>query len=244
MRYPTLDKTTAQELLEQLVRDETPSIDARANWAGTGDDLDLRQLDQVLSALQQQVVELSAGRSKVDTEVFEGHVAAAVHQSLAVVPSEILDDRGFWRYLALSRFWWFVSWRERKPIAEGRGLTYVDAVQSVMAIPSRLFLRGQAVMRNGDYSPAYVLPRSTDFWRSHVLRVKVGSAPNLTRAFVRLQAEKGMSTDTVRAYARNLNRTWSNVVLHLYEEDDAYELLTELYETAIEGRADMRPDPV
>ena len=71
-----------------------------------------------------------------------------------------------------------------------------------------------------------------------MLRVRVGTAPKLSRAFVRLQSEKKMKTEPVlRPYAKRLNRTWSNVVLSMYEEAEAYELLTELYD------ATMLPPP-
>jgi hypothetical protein len=230
MRYPSIDKTLCAELVAQLVRGEGPSIDAQVTWVGSGDDVDLRALDSALEPFKAQLDQIVAGTVKVDKEVFEGQVAAGCHSLLAALPADVLDDRGFWRYLGLSKFWWYIAWREAKPISAGNAHTYTDASLSVMAIPSRLFLRGQAVVQDGDYGPAFALERSTDFWRSHVLRVRVGSAPRLTRALVRLQREKQMKTDPVlRPYARRLNRTWTNVVLHLYDEDEAYQLLDELY---------------
>ena len=230
MRYLVIDRTTCAALVEQLLAGERPSIDAMAQGAGSGDDVDLRALDAAIAPFRDELERIVAGGLKQDKEVFEGRLSAAVHPPLAALPAEVLDDRGFWRYLALSRFWWYVSWREAGPLASGNGRTYTDATQSVMAIPTRLFLRGQAVAKDGDYAPAYALERSADFWRSHVLRVKVGTSPDLTRAFVRLQQDRQMKTDPqLRPYARQLNRTWTNVVMNLYDEDEAYELLDDMY---------------
>jgi hypothetical protein len=212
-----------------LAEGSVPAIESFVAWAGSGDDIDLSVLDAAIAPFRQRLVQIEVGEVKIDTEVFEGELAAVVHASLCQVPAVVLDDRGFWRYLALSRFWWYIAWREAKPLAAGNGDTYTDARLPVMAIPSRLFLRGQAVVKDGDYALTSTLPRSTDFWRSHVLRVRVGSSPALSRAFVGLQRDVGMKTDDLRVYARKLNRSWSNVVLHLYDEDEARVLLDELH---------------
>ena len=235
-RYPTINKSNARELADQLVGGHVPALDPMVEWVGAGEDLELYVLE---SRLEPFILELQQAPPSLDQiEVFEGRLAAVVHASLREVPVQILDDRGFWRYLSFRYFWWYTSWREASPISNGHVLTYVDGAQPVMAIPSRLYLRAQSILDGDDYSPASALPRSTDFWRSHVLRVRVGTAPKLSRAFVRLQSEKKMKTEPVlRPYAKRLNRTWSNVVLSMYEEAEAYELLTELYD------ATMLPPP-
>lgn len=233
MRYPTIDRTACADVVERLLSGEQPAIEALASWTGSGDDVDLRALDLALVPLRTDLEAIEAGERKEDKEVFEGRLSAVVHPALAGIPVEVLDDRGFWRYLGLTRFWWYTRWREPKPLAAGNARTYTDATQAVMAIPTRLFLRGQAAGEDGDYGPASALPKSADFWRSHVLRVKVGTSPSLTRAFVKLQQDKQMTTDKeLRPFARELNRTWTNVVLHVYDEKEALELLNELYDSA------------
>lgn len=231
-RYPTINKSDVRELADQFAAGEAPAVEPKVGWVGLGEDVDLHVLEQAIEPFQAELA--AAAPTPEQIEVFEGRLAAVVHAALAELPTQVLDDRGFWRFLAMKYFWWFISWREDGPIKNGNVATYVDGTQPVMAIPSRLFLRGQAVLNGDDYSPSAALERSTDFWRSHVLRVRVGSAPPLTRAFVRLQSEKKMKTDPVlRPYARRLNRTWTNVVLHMYDEDEAYDLLTELYDATV-----------
>jgi hypothetical protein len=230
MRHPTIDRSACEELLEQLVRGTVPSLHASVTWTGSGDDVDLRSLDEAVAPFRRAIAD---GSDIGDTEVFEGRLAAVIFPLLNGLPLDVLDDRGFWRYLALRHFWWYVAWREATPLANGNGLTYTDGKSSVMSIPARLFLRAQSVERDGDCSLAHRLERSTDFWRSHVLRVRVGSAPALSRSFVRLQADHKMKTDVLRQYAKRLNRTWTNVVLHVYDDDETNQLLSELHESIV-----------
>jgi hypothetical protein len=52
----------------------------------------------------------------------------------------------------------------------------------------------------------------------------------VSRAFVREQAADRMGTLELRAFARRLNRVRTNVVLDVYESDEAEELMVELRE--------------
>ena len=49
-------------------------------------------------------------------------------------------------------------------------MTYVDGGKE--CVPFRMFLRAQAIRQEDDYSLAGALPKATDFWRSHVIRVQ------------------------------------------------------------------------
>ena len=163
-------------------------------------------------------------------EVFEGRAAGRVHMAMRDLPIAVLDDPGFWRYVSLAKFWWFIKFREAKPIAAGNHMTYVDGTRPTECVPLRMFLRAQAVREGDDYSLASSMDRATDFWRSHVLRVQTASAPALARSFARLQHEKQMPTESqLRPFARQLNRLWANVVLHGVDEAEATQLLDEIY---------------
>ena len=228
VRYPTLRRSDTVSLALLLVEGRSITIENKVEWQGSGTDVDLRPLDLALQGIKEA---FEQAEKEPDHEAFEGRLSAVVHAELADFAPQVLDDDGFWRYLALSRFWWFVEWREAGPIERGNVATYIDGHIAVESIPSRLFIRGQAVCDNGDYSRAWALERAADFWRSHVLRVRSGSAPQLTRALVDLQLRHQMSTDQMRRFARLINRTWSNVVLHLYDDAACAELVEELYST-------------
>jgi hypothetical protein len=130
----------------------------------------------------------------------------------------------------MSRFWWFVAWREAEPLSRGNGLTYVDGRRNTEAIPLRLYLRAKAVAIGGDVNLAKELKKCTDFWRSHVTRVRTGAAPQLATAFAQMQKDQStrMATQELRAFARRVNRLWTNVQLAVYDAQEASKVLGDL----------------
>jgi hypothetical protein len=92
----------------------------------------------------------------------------------------------------------------------------------------RTFLRGQIALEHGQYDLAWAIPKGTDFWRSHIIRVRTGAVPAVSRAFVREQLADRMPSGPLRAYARRLNRLRTNVVLEVFDDDDAESLCREL----------------
>lgn len=229
-RYPTLGRSLAVSLAEALLRGDKPTVDDKAEWRGRGDDVNLTHLDRAIQLPRQ---DLTTAKRKPDVEVFEGRLTAAIHPVLATMPAEALEDEGFWRYLALSRFWWFIEWREAAPLERGNVATYVDGRQPAESIPLRLFIRGQAVDDDGEYGRGFALSKSADFWRSHVLRVRTGTCPVLTRALVDFQRSRRLPAGEMRELAKLINRAWSNLVLHTYSYEEIASLLDELHEELI-----------
>lgn len=231
MRYRTLTKTASHQMAMSLVNGEHVSVDAKTRSEGTGADIDEESLIEILRLFRD---ELEAGSPK-DVEVFEGRLAAALFGWFEEIPVEVLDDPGFWRYLSLKHFWWFIVWREEGPISNGRFVNLVDAILPAEQIPLRLYLRAKAVAKSGDASLAGAIPKSTDFWRSHITRVRVGSAPRFARAFAELKRDESslptpLKTERLREVAKRVNRTWSNVRLDFLEDDEARELMMEILE--------------
>ena len=71
--------------------------------------------------------------------------------------------------------------------------------------------------------------RSADFWRSHVIRVRTGSAQPVATAFAQMQKGAGrLPTPALRDYAKRLNRIWTNTHLGLYDAERASALIAEL----------------
>jgi hypothetical protein len=81
-----------------------------------------------------------------------------------------------------------------------------------------MYLRAQVVQE--DQSLASAVTRGTDFWRSHVIRVKTGSTPDLARAVTEQQRDDHMKVGPLREYAKRINRRWSNQVIHILDEDE------------------------
>jgi hypothetical protein len=229
MRYPILGHAQVMSIAEVLVKGENVSIDAIAQWVGSGESIELTALEATVRAANDDLVQLVLdAKVSADKEPFEGRLAAEVFPILDQLPVEVLDDPGFWRYLAVRHFWWFIEWREKDPVANGNVATYVDAKRNTEQIPLRLYLRAKAV--GGDSHLCQAIPQSADFWRSHVIRVRTGSAEPLARAFAAAQEADRMKTDVLRSYARNLNRHWANVQLAMYDQSEAQALVEELRE--------------
>lgn len=238
MRHRVLPQAKALAACEALLVDPTADVDDFFDWSGEGEDLDTTLIERLDVELRSAFQAHLAGPDPNDLDRFEGRVGARLHEVLeqAAVPVEVLDEPGFWGYLTVRYFWWFVTARQRSTF-ESRDFAkygkYVDGSNARECVVLRAYLRGWVTHRESDSEPyelAYALPRSTDFWRSHVIRVKTGSAPVLTQAFARAQRNHRMQTDELRGYARRLNRIWSNVVLHVYDEAEADALIEELRE--------------
>lgn len=243
MRYPTISTTKADELVQQLVLGRRPAIEAEVSWVGTGDEVDLGPLDEAVRRMTARWVEFLGSEDGGQPEEFEGLVAGELHRALRDLPIETLDDPGFWRYVSLAKLWWFIEEREAGPISRGNHMKYIDGLKPAECVPLRMFLRAQAIRDGDDYDLASSMKRATDFWRSHVIRVRTGGAPPVARSFTRLQVEKQMpTTPELRPLARRLNRLWANVVPDRLDESDADELMAELYETRGESDPDAGDD--
>lgn len=225
VRYPVLTGSKCAELSAQMVAGIKPTIEPHVVWTGAGEELNFTAVE----AFARQMTREAADWTDPDRDRFEGKAAVELHKVLSDFPIHVLDDRGFWRYLSLKYFWEFIAWRERKPFGKGNYLKYIDATSSTESVLPRMFLRASAIGGPPYGQLAAAIPHSTDFWRSHVLRVRTAAAPPLARAFARRQAESRLSTDPLRAAARRLNRTWTNVVLHVYDDEEAENLVSRLW---------------
>lgn len=238
MRYPIVTLTKCREFAQRKAGGAQPALVPA--WVGREPEIDTRPLRDA-KARMRDVMEkwkhLPLSR-RADAEgdaaviVYDALTAIGVHPDRhAAVP--VLDDPGFWRYLTLCHFWDFVAWRHWGHPGDFRSdkhMRYLDAVSSQECVVSRMYLRMAAVggAEHGDL--ASCLTGAGDFWRSHILRVRTASAPPLTRAMVRAQRDSRLKAAHLRELAKRVNRTWSNVVLDLYDDDDTDELIAELWE--------------
>ena len=213
---------------------------------GEGDDLDVTPLEDA----QVQIEGLldSEETQGSDPDQLEGKAACVLFRALtdAGADAAALDDPGFWRYVCLAHIWNFAAWRQPaafagKRSAEGMPETpaslksYVDGNRPHECVPVRMYLRVKALggLEHADLASA--VSDGTDFWRSHILRVKVGEHPPIVRAMVRRQANDGtrLLTDDLRELAKDLNRTLTNVVPALLDDDAAEDLVGDLWENRL-----------
>lgn len=238
MRSPVIPAGKISLVCELLLEGANPAaVEPFAETIGDGpSELDVDAIDDLSQELRDRHEALRAGPGSPDPDEFEGQLGARVHSLLTQlgVDETALDSPGFWAYLSTRYFWWFVAWRHRITITSGnysKFRTYVDGTSPAECVMLRAYLRARLVHEPGAEDPyqlASAVPKGADFWRSHVLRVKTGTSPALTRALTEHQVSDRMATDDLRRLAKKLNRTWSNVVLHVYDDEDARSLLRDL----------------
>ena len=228
MRYPMITMSECRSLAKQMNNGISPEIQPFVNWLGVGDALDLDRIEEAAKKVGQVWNEYRVIDGS-DKDLLEGRVAPILYSVLQEVCVEVLDDPGFWRYLSLAHFWDFIAWREDKAFGKGNYLKYVDGEKSTECVLTRMYLRVQALGGNEYESMAAEVEKATDLWRSHIIRVRTGTAPPLTRAFVKWQRDNRLNTPDLREFAKRLNRTWTNVLLNIYDDEEAERLIAELW---------------
>jgi hypothetical protein len=233
--YPTLSNSELEKIVPTLVT-ESCSTEPGSSFADSvayakcEDEVDSDRLkefcDELTEACEKRFPRGTKANSK-DSENFEGIWSSQLHKLLVCWPPQVLDDPGFWRYVSLAIFR-FIAQREN--LSEDNIRTYMNGKSSTECVPLRMFLRGQAVavpgLEGDDLTSA--IPKGTDFWRSHIIRVQTGAYPAVARPFAIIQRDHRMKTNPVRDFAKRLNRVNVNVVLAVYEEPDGDALIEEI----------------
>ena len=235
MRYPIATQFQCREF--GRARKSGAPCDVVVQWVGQGEDMDLSRIEEAAAEIRALMDDADQRATKRDQ--VEGEASAILYRALS--PAEatgrrgvdvaVLDDPGFWRYLSMNWFWDFVEWRQwKKPerFKESTHLVYVDACNSTECVLTRMYLRMAALGGSGHEDLASCLPHATDFWRSHILRVRTAGAVRLVRAMVEAQRDARLKTDDLRELAKHVTRTWSNLLLDLYTQEEAAQLLAEL----------------
>lgn len=228
MRYLIVTRSDCRRLAERLIQGDPVDIEQYIHQQGDGKELDYERIQQASIRINRKLY-LHRPESVKDKDILEGKAAPILYEGLEGIEAAVLDDPGFWRYLSLRYFWRFISWREKQAFERGNYLKYIDGDKSTECVLTRMYLRVQALGGNEYGYLASVLPRSTDFWRSHVIRVRMGTAPPLTRAFVEKQRDDRLNTPELRRFAKSLTRTWTNLLLNIYDDEEAAKLIEELW---------------
>lgn len=225
MKYPVLSHSNLTEIADKRVQDIEVEVDPYVEWVGSGEQIDLTSIESVAESIVSGTVSWSK-----DVDKYEGQASQALYDALSPLPIPILDDRGFWRYLSARLFWDFIVWRQRSSFKPGgKYIKYVDGTVHTESVLVRMYLRA-AALGGVDTEPlAGGIDHAGDFWRSHIIRVQTGFAPPLARSLAMKQKDDRLTTDPVRAAAKRLNRTWSNVILHLYDENEASDIVDEIW---------------
>ena len=228
MRYPSISLGQCKEIVQARIGGRDVQVPVR--WAGSGDEVDL---DRIAAAAKEIDSLRARDWGSGERDYVEGLAATHLYQALRPddarpVDVAVLDDPGFWRFLGLRFLWDFIKWREPS-VLSGTHMEYVDGQRSSECVPTRMYLRVAAVggLEFAEHSER--LERATDFWRSHILRVRTGTAPALTRAIVSRQARQPIETGSLRPFAKQVNGAWTNVLLNMYDDAEAERFVDEFW---------------
>lgn len=150
------------------------------------------------------------------------------------VPVPTLDEPRFWAYLSIAYFWPFTVWRQPdsfRTLARSLGsdegeleshpsfdddsdsdepgtyMDYLDGTKAWGCVPLRMYLRIKALGGSDRQGRASAIKKGTDFWQSHVLRIRLGDFPDIVRAMVDLQKtdETYLTYKPLRRVAKRLS---------------------------------------
>ena len=134
------------------------------------------------------------------------------------ISPDALCDPGFWRYLSMGPFWWFVTWRQNKafqhicPTGSNRN----------KHILIRCYARGR-ICAEGNQKAPYELSmldkQGDDLWQSHIIGVTTNYSLPLCRAILRKQNDLYLETDALReVIKRRINRANVNSCMEAIDE--------------------------
>ena len=260
MKHPTLSRDAAfriasERIVAAVQADDAVSVNSLrpqdlvadlsgiVQWWGEEPEMDTAPLDQMTREIRELVD--SHDYETADADQTEGRAACALYRALeqADPDAAALNHPGFWRYVGLACTWDLTVWREPRAFsvreaedgskeATASFRPYIDGRECV---PLRMYLRVKSLGGLRHESLAWAVREGTDFWRSHILRVKAGEHPSIVRAMVKRQADEAtrLTTDPLRRFAKDLRRTTTNLVPALLNDDDADALVGELWDRSM-----------
>lgn len=103
MRYPILERSKAQQLIDLRRANEVTDADLYVDYRGEGSDFD----DSFIQPLKQQIDDVRInfpsvlGSKDPEGGRFEAEASAIVHKCIPSTLGTALTDPDFWRYLAV-----------------------------------------------------------------------------------------------------------------------------------------------
>ena len=226
---------------ERFINNLDSDVRPACREVGEGMTLDMTALEAARSEIESL---LPTDGTRPDVDRIEGRASVVLYRAISDSGADVtaLDDPGFWRYVSLAHLWNFALWREpsfrsqqisldEPATSRGTYEQYVDGRNFFNCVATRMYLRVKCLGGLDHDGLAWAVTRGTDFWRSHILRVKLGEHPAFVRAVVRRQADATTRLDTgpLREFAKQLNRSLVNIVPAMLDEDAADAMVGELW---------------
>jgi len=223
MKYPSIKTAAAEKIAHNRLAGMHIDTTNLVQWKTTLDkNEDFVDVDPLLALGETLRLRVEATEpTPPSKDAVEGEFSVQLHAAVDELPIEVLDDPTFWAWVSLECFYDFVAWREN--LSSEGGNKYYDGRNSSECVVVRMFHRARLVTPESDLATA--IPRGTDFWRSHIIRVRTSTAPELSKALVEAQAQDRMMTNELRELAKRINRLWTNLSLQDYSIEEARALI-------------------
>ena len=252
MSFPTLAASAADALVDNLLEDEKDDQWAQFVVLADGPDFDQGRIEQAAREHElewsAEEADLRAQGETADQFLLEAFMASRIHKLLHEIPVEILQNMGFWRYLALFPYRWYLQLREGgasgldlKPQDYGGRNTSKDGKEQSTGPKYQLILRtflwGKAAYdpdEPGHYRRATLVNETggavADVWHSHIVRVQLGHLGRLPHAFLDSICEPPVANSAhkekgARPVEKRLTRMKHTVLFDVYDLDEVRELV-------------------
>lgn len=250
MTYPTLTARAADHIAESLATSAEEDQREAHLVLSEGPRFDTSAIDQAALRSQVEWREKEAARKerdeRADLYLLEAFMASRVHRTLRDLPVEVLQDFGFWRYLGLFPYRWYMQLREGGPSLidlkpQDYGGTSVKDEETgkrqeatrIYHLVLRTFLWGKVAYDKREEDPyrrATLVNDTggavTDVWHSHIVRIQLGQLGRLPHAFLDsiCDAPKANTTQPARDVEKRLTRMKHSVLFDVYDLDEARSL--------------------
>jgi hypothetical protein len=237
--FPTLSVTAGLRLkqlrLEAKEKNDSYSIseltvNSYVVYEGNGIDV----TKNLLEKLQDELFDLKNGDPRFNKvldnkdrnfDIYEGLASGTTHRILKDLPSEILINEGFWRYVANTLLFELIVWRH--PTLGNNNFGLEGGRQFLRCFPYRMFIRGDIAYRYSDgenYDLAHLDGIGQDQWASHVIAQTYSCQPELVSVLlnefknIRKRKVKG-SLKIDRQIAKDLKLAKSVIAFDFFKPD-------------------------
>ena len=236
-RAPSLPNDVARRvvLARQKGRDSRV-LDSELDHVGSGQVWEPQNADAAVAKLADLRDELLADeRSDVNDQLFDRAACTVLHRELNISPNLAASD-GFWRWLAVERFWDIIDARHSRRSSVARLMNFgIDGPPTSNRLRI-LWLRADIVYDASDEDPYNLATRlsPTDFWESGIIRHRYGWSRNLSRLMTRFQypdPDSGVGRlhltheNGIRMLYKRLKRMHSTIAFEYLEDSELLDIL-------------------
>ena len=224
MKIPVLSEQEIGEFVSSMIEGE--NYEPRVAYLGGEDTLKESDFEELVNSLHKSFSSARKTLGKSQTkrvEQLEVELGAKLRDFFHENNVEIFYEPGFWSYLSF-RCREIILWRLPEKNPNGLKTNFVQKHS-----PSELrnaflprVLARSLIVEGEEELEGYI---AQDFWQSHILRVKTGFSPVLSKQFAKAVLHNKIGVDLQRSAAKRIRSIRSNVLFEILDEQQARELV-------------------